>query len=110
MCSSDLAINEIFAESDRDKSLKIIDDLDRMWTSMIGTKGNTGKKTINPSTFIAKNFEVEESAVKDVKSKVKHKIVLSSDLFDEEDETIEHDDDFSDDEISKLEELEQNIV
>ena len=52
----DLA-DEIFATDDRDKAEAIIEDHSRYWMSIIGTRGATGKKTLNASTSYNKFFE-----------------------------------------------------
>jgi hypothetical protein len=52
----DLA-DEIFATDDRDKANAIIEDHSRYWMSIIGTRGATGKKTLNASTSYNKFFE-----------------------------------------------------
>ena len=40
---------EIFAESDKGKSLQIIENHRKLWMRVIGTRGHVGKKTINSS-------------------------------------------------------------
>jgi hypothetical protein len=52
----DLA-DEIFATDDREKAEAIIEDHSRYWMSIIGTRGATGKKTLNASTSYNKFFE-----------------------------------------------------
>ena len=42
-------IMEIFAESDKGKSLQIIENHRKLWMRVIGTRGHVGKKTINSS-------------------------------------------------------------
>jgi hypothetical protein len=50
-------VDRIFETDDRDAALKIIEDFNRFWISIIGTRGATGKKTINSLTYYNKNFE-----------------------------------------------------
>lgn len=50
-------VYDVFSQSDKNKALKIIDDYDRYLTSIIGTRGSTGKKEINAKTYFEKLFE-----------------------------------------------------
>jgi hypothetical protein len=43
-------IARIFEIDDRDKQLQMIDDHSRLWMRVIGTRGYTGKKSVNAST------------------------------------------------------------
>ena len=56
-------IDRIFETDDRDIALKIIEDFNKFWISIIGTRGATGKKTVNSSTMFNKNFIIEENEV-----------------------------------------------
>ena len=56
-------IDRIFETDDRDTALKIIEDFNKFWISIIGTRGATGKKTVNSSTMFNKNFIIEENEV-----------------------------------------------
>jgi hypothetical protein len=57
-------VEAIFASSSKSESLEIIEDFDRFWQSIIGTRGATGKKTVNASTQFAVLFdEVETESV-----------------------------------------------
>ena len=49
-------VNEIFATDSRDKANLINDNYSRFLDTVIGTRGNTGKKMINASTYFNKNF------------------------------------------------------
>lgn len=53
-------INAIFATDDRDEALMIVEEFNKFWISIIGTRGATGKKTVNSSTYFNRLFEVEE--------------------------------------------------
>lgn len=80
-------IEAIFATSNRNEAESIIKEFDRFWTTIIGTRGYTGKRTVNATT---KYFE----------------------LFDEVDDSIvksEEDPDFSEEVIDKLDELEASV-
>mgnify|MGYP006289562433 FL=1 len=50
-------VEEIFATSNRDTAEKIIEDHSRYWMSIVGTRGYTGKKTLNATTNYNKFFE-----------------------------------------------------
>tara|TARA_A100000164_G_scaffold380777_1_gene429512 strand:- start:1353 stop:2867 length:1515 start_codon:yes stop_codon:yes gene_type:complete len=50
-------IMEIFAESDKGKSLQIIENYRKLWLRVIGTRGHVGKKTINSSAQFNALFE-----------------------------------------------------
>ena len=55
-------IDRIFETDDKDVALKIIEDFNKFWISVIGTRGATGKKTVNSSTYVNKNFDIIDSA------------------------------------------------
>jgi hypothetical protein len=80
-------VDAIFAANDRASADKIVEDYSRYWMSIIGTRGASGKKTMNASTHFAN-------------------------LFDEVDTTTvqsEHDEEFTEDEINKLDDLEDSV-
>jgi hypothetical protein len=56
-------IDRIFETDDKDVALKIIEDFNKFWISVIGTRGATGKKTVNSSTYVNKNFDIIDSAI-----------------------------------------------
>jgi hypothetical protein len=53
-------VDAIFATSDKGTALAIIDEFSKFWMSIIGTRGATGKKTVNASTMFNSLFENEE--------------------------------------------------
>jgi len=55
-------VERIFAEPDKDKALKIVDDYSTYWTEIIGTRGFKGKKAINGSAYFNLLFEEEGSS------------------------------------------------
>jgi len=80
-------VEEIFAAKDRATSEAIIETHDKFWDAIIGTRGATGKKATNASTHFAN-------------------------LFDEVDDTpvqLDHDEQFSEDETTNLDNLENEI-
>jgi hypothetical protein len=50
-------VEAIFATSNRDEAEAVIEEFSRFWMSIIGTRGATGKKTVNASTQYANLFE-----------------------------------------------------
>ena len=80
-------VEAIFATSDRGTADAIVEEYSRFWTGIIGTRGATGKKTINASTSFANLFdEVEDTSVQS-----------------------EHSEEFTDDESDKLNQLEDQV-
>jgi hypothetical protein len=80
-------VEAIFAANDRASADKIVEDYSRYWMSIIGTRGASGKKTMNASTHYAN-------------------------LFDEVDSTpvqSAHDEEFTEDEVHKLDDLEDSV-
>ena len=54
-------IDAIFATDDRDKANMIIEEFSRFWMSIIGTRGATGKKTVNAQTQFNALFDDADS-------------------------------------------------
>jgi hypothetical protein len=80
-------VEAIFAADNRDDANAIIEHYDKFWQAIIGTRGATGKKTVNASTQFANLFdEVEPEAVQ-----------------------LEHTEDFTEEEESKLDQLELQV-
>jgi hypothetical protein len=60
-------VDRIFETDDRDKALELVEEYNKFWISIIGTRGATGKKTVNSSTHFASNFDIEMSqSIEDV--------------------------------------------
>ena len=55
-------IEAIFATDNKEIALAIVEEFNKFWMSIIGTRGATGKKTINSSTMFNNLFE-DENAV-----------------------------------------------
>ena len=49
-------VDEIFATDDRDKANLIIEKYSRFWDTIIGTRGNTGKRIVNSQTKFGELF------------------------------------------------------
>jgi hypothetical protein len=80
-------VEAIFSTSDKATADKVVEEYSRFWMSIIGTRGATGKKTVNASTKFAE-------------------------LFDEtEEETVQsdHDDVFTEDETAILDQMEEQV-
>jgi hypothetical protein len=80
-------VDAIFSTSDRAVADAVVEEYSRFWMSIIGTRGATGKKTVNASTMFAN-------------------------LFDEVDNTVvqsEHGDEFTEEEEIKLNQLESQV-
>ena len=76
-------VDAIFATPDRAEAEAIVEHYDRYWMDIIGTRGFKGKKAKNAMSQFNSLFEVVD------------------------DEQTEHDEDFTDEEIAKLDELEK---
>ena len=50
-------VDAIFSTSDRDKALAIVEHYSRYWMDVVGTRGYTGKKTVNGTTQFNTLFE-----------------------------------------------------
>jgi hypothetical protein len=80
-------VEAIFATSDRGTADKLVEDYSKFWMSIIGTRGATGKKTVNASTHFANLFdEVGSEPVQ-----------------------LEHSEEFTEEESDKLDQLEEQI-
>ena len=53
-------VDQIFATSDRDAANKIIEDYDKFWQSIPGSRGAVGKKTVNAGTMFNNLFATED--------------------------------------------------
>jgi hypothetical protein len=82
-------VDAIFATPDRAEAEAIIEKYDRYWMDIIGTRGFKGKKAKNAMSQFNSLFEVVDND-------------------DEDNVQSEHGEDFSEDEVAKLDELEQN--
>jgi len=58
-------IDAIFATDNREEAEKIIEDHSRLWMQIPGTRGAVGKKTVNASTHFNALFDVEEPEPED---------------------------------------------
>ena len=80
-------VEAIFATSNRGEADQLVEEYSRFWMSIIGTRGATGKKTVNASTQFANLFDiVEDNPVQS-----------------------EHSEEFTEDEAAKLDQLEDEV-
>jgi hypothetical protein len=82
-------VDAIFATPDRAEAEAIIEHYDRYWMDIIGTRGFKGKKAKNAMSQFNNLFEVVDDT-------------------DDDSVQSEHGEDFSEDEVAKLDELEKN--
>ena len=54
-------VEAIFMTDDRDTANAIIKEFNKFWTSIIGTRGLTGKRSINASAMFNSLFEIEDN-------------------------------------------------
>jgi hypothetical protein len=50
-------VEAIFATDNRDEANAVIEEFSRFWDTIIGTRGNTGKRIVNPQTKYGELFE-----------------------------------------------------
>jgi len=80
-------VDAIFSTPNRADAELIIESFDKFWQSIIGTRGATGKKTVNAATQFANLFDyTEESTVQ-----------------------LEHSEEFSEEEEKLLDQLELQV-
>lgn len=56
-------VNEIFATSDRGRAEELVKHYDKYWMNVVGTHGNKGKKTVNPSASWNNLFEEVQDSI-----------------------------------------------
>jgi hypothetical protein len=78
-------VEAIFATSVRAEADAIVEEYSRYWMSIIGTRGASGKKTVNASTKYYELFEEDTP------------------------NTADHDEEFTEDEEAKLDQLEEEV-
>ena len=83
-------VDAIFATPSRGVAEGIIDEFDKFWQSIIGTRGAVGKKTVNASTKYFEFFDEEEPEVVELEEG--------------------HGEEFTEDETAKLDQLEDELI
>jgi len=80
-------VEAVFAAPNRATADAVVEEYSRFWMSIIGTRGATGKKTVNASTMFANLF----------------------DEVDSEPVQLEHGEEFTEEETQKLDDLEASL-
>jgi hypothetical protein len=76
-------VDAIFSTSDRGVADAKVEEYSRYWDTIIGTRGNTGKRITNADTYADRNFDIEANLVKDKPVVVEApKPILNNDLFE----------------------------
>ena len=105
-------VDAIFATGSREESEAIIKHYSRYWMDIVGTRGFKGDKTINPHTNANKHFVIEANLTREKPTEPEKPTESTfADLFDIEEADsvqLEHGEDFSQDEVAKLDQLEKN--
>ena len=78
-------VDAIFSVNDRDTANEVIESFSKFWMAIPGTRGATGKKTVNASTHFANLFEEDETVVE------------------------QDPEEFTEEQIHKLDELEEDV-
>lgn len=56
-------VEAIFGAKSKEEAMTVIDHYSKFWMSIIGTRGATGKKTVNASTMFSNLFDITEEEV-----------------------------------------------
>jgi hypothetical protein len=76
-------VEAIFSTSDKGTSDAIIEEFDKYWQSIIGTRGATGKKTVNAQTYSAVHFDIEANLAEEKPAKKDEPVKTTfDDLFE----------------------------
>jgi hypothetical protein len=76
-------VDSIFSLKDREKSLQLIEDYSRYWMRIVGTRGFTGKKSMNSHTGFNNMFEVVNSSTVDEELESDQVELLASDVLEQ---------------------------
>ena len=77
-------VDAIFSTSDRGVADAVVEEYSKYWMSIIGTRGATGKKTVNAQTYAEMHFEIEANLGKEKVAKEEPKEIVTTfeDLFE----------------------------
>jgi hypothetical protein len=75
-------VDAIFSTSDRGIADSIIDEFSKFWMRIPGTRGYTGKKTVNANTKANEFIDFEGNLVIEKQDKTEHIVVLNENLFE----------------------------
>lgn len=106
-------VDEIFSIDNRADAELLVEYYKPFFDTIIGTRGNVGKKMTNADTMANMHCEIEANFTIDQKPKVlKETVTTFANFFDEVDNTVvslAHSEDFTDDEVHNLDNLEDEV-
>ena len=75
-------VEAIFATDDRSVAEAVIEEFSKYWDTIIGTRGNTGKRITNAQTYSEIHFDIEADLTVEKVVKEQPKPVLNTSLFE----------------------------
>jgi hypothetical protein len=75
-------VEAIFATDDRNVAEAVIEEFSKYWDTIIGTRGNTGKRITNAQTYAEIHFDIEADLTVEKVVKEQPKPVLNTSLFE----------------------------
>ncbi len=75
-------VEAIFATDDRNVAEAVIKEFSKYWDTIIGTRGNTGKRITNAQTYAEIHFDIEADLTVEKVVKEQPKPVLNTSLFE----------------------------
>jgi hypothetical protein len=75
-------VEAIFATDDRSVAEAVIEEFSKYWDTIIGTRGNTGKRITNAQTYAEIHFDIEADLSVEKVVKEQPKPVLNTSLFE----------------------------
>jgi len=75
-------VEAIFATDDRAVAEAVIEEFSKYWDTIIGTRGNTGKRITNAQTYAEIHFDIEADLTVEKVVKEQPKPVLNTSLFE----------------------------
>jgi hypothetical protein len=75
-------VEAIFATDDRAVAEAVVEEFSKYWDTIIGTRGNTGKRITNAQTYAEIHFDIEADLTVEKVVKEQPKPVLNTSLFE----------------------------
>jgi hypothetical protein len=75
-------VEAIFSTDDRNVAEAVIEEFSKYWDTIIGTRGNTGKRITNAQTYAEIHFDIEADLTVEKVVKEQPKPVLNTSLFE----------------------------
>ena len=75
-------VEAIFSTSDRGTANAIIEEFSKYWDTIIGTRGNTGKRITNAQTYAEVHFDIDANLAVEKIVKTEPKPILNDNLFE----------------------------